>query len=329
MTAKRQHYVPRGYLAAFTDPATPAGQEPYIWVYERETAEPYARSPRKLAVRTHYYSFATESGELDTTVEEFLSKIESTGIRLIQRLIAGEAPDSFTEEDRGALAYFIALMSVRIPGFRDSVEKFAADVMRKVALVSALHPEHFERTMREAYAAKGEKPPENIEVVRQFVLSGEYELITSPLWSLQALIELAPTGAQYIYRYQWRILRASTGVRFITSDNPLVLVSTEKLPAPYNWGTGWETPWMEATLPLSPDTCLLISLHHPQGIEAIHAGTVNEINLRTASYATEAVYSSVQIDPRTLNRPPKWVWWEPVTAALITGESSNEPDPAT
>lgn len=315
MAAKHQHYVPRAYLAAFTDPETPAGQEPYIWVYERQEENPYARAPHKLAVRTHYYSFTGETGETDTAVEDFLSRIESQATPLLRRLANGGEPNDLDDEERGKLAYFIALLSVRIPGFRDAAEKFAADVMRKVSLLGAQHTEYFERTMRDAYAAKGKDPPKDIEAVRQFVLSGEYDVVTDRVFSLQILIQVAPRVAEYVYRYNWRLLRAASG-RFVTSDRPVVLVSTTKLPPPYNWGTGWETPWMEAALPLSPETCLLISLHHPSGVEEVDDAIVREVNRRMAAYATEAVYSSSKIQPAELNRPKDWDWWQPVTDAL-------------
>jgi hypothetical protein len=167
--------------------------------------------------------------------------------------------------------------------------------------------------MRDAYAAKGEEPPEDIEGIRQFVLSGEYTVAASPLVSLQSIIDIAPVGANYAYSYEWRILRAMGDDEFITSDCPMVKVSTERLPPPWGWGTGWETPWMEATLPLSPNACLLISAYHPTGIENVSSAIVQEINLRTATFATEAVYSSRHIDLAPLNRPADWTWWRPVT----------------
>jgi hypothetical protein len=165
-------------------------------------------------------------------------------------------------------------------------------------------------------------PPDDIESVRQFALSGEYTIETSPILSLQMLIQLAPVAAQYIHAYRWRILKAPQGKQFITSDRPVVLISTEKPPP--GWGTGWETPWMEATVPLAPDTCLLISLHHPEGIEQVGSSIVDEINLRTAAHASEAVYSSSRIDATTLNLPAEWTWWQPATAVVVSEDSATD-----
>lgn len=311
MENKRQHYVPRSYLRAFTDLTTPQGQEPYIWVYERGQ-EPYAKAPHKLAVKNYYYSMEID-GQRDNTVEELLERVETSAIPVIKNLYSGMDPRELTEEPRSWVAYFIALMSLRIPKFRETVEKFTAEVMRKISLMGARNPKYFERTMREAYAAKGLPPPTDIEGVRQFVLAGEYTVTADPGHSLQMFVQLAPDVAKLVYDCSWRLLEAPTNSAFITSDSPLVKVATKRLPPPWNMGTGWHTPWMEATLPLSPSRCLLMSLHHPEGIERISAQQLQDINWRTAAHAHEGIYSSSEIDPRSLDRPGSWEWWIPAS----------------
>jgi hypothetical protein len=144
-----------------------------------------------------------------------------------------------------------------------------------------------------------------------------------PLLSLQQMIQLAPVIAQYAYNYRWRILEAPAGSEFFTSDRPLVLVSTSKHPAFFGLGAGWESPWMEATLPLSPSALLMISLHHPDGREVVSPDAVAEANLRTATFATR-VYSRSPVDARQLNRPKGWEWWKPLSSALV--EAAAEPD---
>jgi Protein of unknown function (DUF4238) len=189
----------------------------------------------------------------------------------------------------------------------------------RMSLMGAAHPESFAPTMREAYRAKGKEPPDDasIEATRQFILSKEWTVTTNPTVSLQHMLALAPEVADYPYQMQWRVLEASPEHEFITSDAPVVRVSTVSQPAWMGLGAGWETPWMEATFPLSPRRCLLLSHHHPEGVEAISAAQVAEINLRTASFATEQAYSASQMAPELFNRPPGWTWWQPATEALL------------
>ena len=41
-----QHFVPRCYLSEFTDPNTPEGQEPYVWVFDKDGNNPKRRLPK-------------------------------------------------------------------------------------------------------------------------------------------------------------------------------------------------------------------------------------------------------------------------------------------
>lgn len=296
--------MPRAYLAGFADPKTPIGFEPYLFVYPRSTG-PYAKAPKKIAVRNHYYSFDVE-GASDQGIEDALSKVESDAIPILRRLNEGTPPESLSDEQRGALSFLLAFMEVRVPRFRNMVETFTAEVMRDVGMLAASHPDYFKRTMIEASVAKGVDPPTNIEEIREWVLKGEYELTTDPIVSLRAFLEVAPPIAEMIFSFQWRVLRAPVGSGFFTSDSPITRVSTMKQPA---WmGVGWLTPWMEATVPISPDNCLLISLHGHEGCETISSAQTREINWRTAAHALEEVYSSRILDLSELNRPSEHSW---------------------
>lgn len=316
MKKKRQHIVPQSYLRAFVDPTTPPGHEPYVWVYEGERGSPYARAPRKTAVKSHYYTFTPANGSREPAVEDMLEKIESVGLPVLKDLAVGRDPSDLTQDERAGFSLFVGMLELRVPRWRDSIEKVAEDVMKHALQIAAAHPEYFERTVKKALAATGETATKDIESVRQFALSGDYDVDIDPLHSLQMMVKMAPTVAEYVFDCRWRVLEAPEGHAFFTSDAPLVKVSTVRLPPPWCWGTGWATPWMEATLPLTPRACLLISLHHPEGRELIHAQVVREVNWRTATFAYQEVYSSRQLDSTQLNRPATWDWWKPVTDTL-------------
>jgi hypothetical protein len=311
----KQHYVTRGYLTLFTDPATPAEQEPFLWVFERDGEAPFRRAPHKVAVKADYYT-ATIDGQREDVIEEALSKIESKALPVIRDLARGRQPAELDAEERRDLAAFLGFMETRVPKFRGSVERTVAEVMKMVSLTAAEHPEYFERTMREAMRAKGKEPPTDIEAVRQFVLSGEYDVIGNPLISLQMMLAQAPRIAQYAYDFQWRVLDAPDGEIFITSDAPFVHVATERPPAAW-MGVGWFSPYMEATFPLSPSACLLISQHRPSGRERVAPDRVHEVNRRTAAHAEREAYSSRPLASGQLNRPDGWEWWTPLTAEIL------------
>jgi hypothetical protein len=138
---------------------------------------------------------------------------------------------------------------------------------------------------------------------------------------------MIPGITPYIHGYRWRLLETpSDRIKFITSDAPLTQVSTERLPPPFGWRAGWETPWMEATLPLTPRCYLLISLHHPAGREVLSEQGVREVNWRTAAHAGEKAFSSRKLvsPARELDRPRDWNWWHPVTCELVVPQAADE-----
>lgn len=322
MDNKAQHIVPRSYLSQFTDPSTPEGQEPYVWVFERGRADPYRRAPKKLAIRSYYYTHFDEAGIRNDAVDQFLQQLENAGIPILKRLDQGESPSSLSDSEREEFAYFLALVSLRVPRFRESVERFALDVVRKSAQVAAAHPEFFQHLLEQAANDKGEpKPtPEVVAELRGAMLKGELGVEIDPVVSLQAMVDQAPQIAEYVYTCEWRVLTAPETTGFVTGDCPLVKVTTQRPWSSWYSGVGWATPYMEATFPLSPRKCLLMSLHHPEGIEEVSSMRVTEANLRTAAHAKHEVYSSAAIDPTSLNKPTGWNWWSPLSDVLdLTG----------
>ena len=47
---KRQHVIPRCYLKQFVDPKTPPGQEPYVWIFDRESKRGKKRAPQNILI---------------------------------------------------------------------------------------------------------------------------------------------------------------------------------------------------------------------------------------------------------------------------------------
>jgi hypothetical protein len=95
----------------------------------------------------------------------------------------------------------------------------------------------------------------------------------------------------------WRSLCAPAGSGFICSDNPLNIYD----PAASNRGEMHKgVSWLssiavEATLPLSPDVCLLLTPGKPGWrIEDVTATRVAEINLRTYASAEQFIYGPSQ-----------------------------------
>jgi hypothetical protein len=313
---KTQHYVPKCYLERFCDPDTDKGKQPSLWVLQRE-GRLFRRSPKKVAAKSYYYSYVDDKSTLHNEPEHYLSQIEGRADAVVEKLVQGSAPSDLLEDDRKHLALFIAFMGLRVPRFRTHWERQLGEVMKMTGQVAASDREYFEKTIRQMKDMGLTKPDLDVDKLRQFILSGEYDVTGSPGLSLRIMFDMASPIARYIYEYNWRLLRSAPDSNFVTSDAPLTLVSTKKLPPPFGWSVGWESPWMEALLPLSPRVALLVSQHHPTGEEEVSSAKVLEANRRTEAHAGRELYCSKRIELSAISIPPEWDWWQPLSDVVL------------
>jgi len=112
---KRHHYVPQFYLKGFTEHDS-------LWVYDLEKREIRQQRPGSIAVKKHFYSVTNEKGERDNSVELALSQAEGAAAPAVAALARGE---SESEEQRGDLAFFAALMKNRTLEFEAKYTELA------------------------------------------------------------------------------------------------------------------------------------------------------------------------------------------------------------
>jgi hypothetical protein len=95
----------------------------------------------------------------------------------------------------------------------------------------------------------------------------------------------------------WRSVRAPAGTEFVCSDNPLNIydpgaTDREEMHA----GVGWiSSIAVEATLPIDPRVCLLVTPGPPLWrVVDVDSKRVEEINLRTYAAAQQFIYGPSQ-----------------------------------
>jgi Protein of unknown function (DUF4238) len=76
-THKKQHTIPKLYLAAWLEPNTPPGQDPAIFRISKETKEVGRRSPGNSFTESDRYTVHLQDGTRDLTVEHTLGDIEN------------------------------------------------------------------------------------------------------------------------------------------------------------------------------------------------------------------------------------------------------------
>lgn len=302
MAKKAHHYIPEFYLRLFVDPV----HAPNLWRYERGQAEPKRLPPETIAVQSHYYAVPTPEGGKDQIVEEMLSQLESAAAPVIKSLV-NDPGRALSPDERGALAAFTASMLTRVPFFRGMIEDFTAEVVGKTARMVASDPRRFEALMRRVEQETGRPVDIPVEKVREFLLDRErYEIKTSPVASLETMVEVTPEFVPIIADMNWAVLTPPGGYVFVTSDTPVVLVNPALQGSPYGPGLLQES--VEVTFPMAPKACLAATWTGPTGHVPLTRKSARQINLRTILAAQRYVFSprpTSEVERIWIGRPVK------------------------
>ncbi len=306
---ERHHYVAQFQLAKFRGKGR-------LYQLDKETGEVRSTTPKDAAWATNLYAVQSTTGEHDGMIEAFFALAENFAAPALRRFLTD--PESLTEDDRGELAFLIAIQEQRVPGFLAEMKeniKYAAIGYLAVELANTKGPKGKQRKAREAYEALTDgsvmiEPPDQ-------------EVLTLSL-------QMFAQTSQLVYALPWTLLTATDGA-FVCCDRPLTMYDpTPKFP----WSApGWlSSPMVEATIPFSTRACVRIGPNQRQRIE-IKPTTkqVTRINLRSYGSATRYVYGpsedlltnlheAAQADPASVP--------EPITKRMVLLEDPRTADPA-
>lgn len=289
-THKHQHYVPKGYLSAWTDPDTPVHMTPFVWTFPRAGGEGKAKSPGKLFTETDMYTIPRPDGGRDLRIEHGLNQLETGLIMLREQFI--ERQRQIPEPRFLKFIAFIAAMHGRTPGFRNHQKEQWGKVLEKLTdaerSVAKMSPEQRKRTAGASLSGSGPKMyREDVE-----------RLANYPVQSLLSSVLRAevPILSQMVMTIYWTDERPG----FITSDEPVVWFDPEGINRPPLYrGPALMYETVEITMPLSPRH--LIALHHDQpmsrGIKPVKyekawPQTVLAMNRRTVWHSRSTIVSS-------------------------------------
>ncbi len=281
---KRHHYLPEFYLEGFVDPRN----RPFVWVYEKGDSKIRKASAKDIAVQKHYYSFITSEGHKDTeTFENFFGLIEGHVAPVFQKLKRHESLD---DEEKSWFAIFLSSIMIRVPNFRENIEKSAAEVIRRINVKIASDTEAFKSMINSFEKETGDKIGLPVEDLKKFILNGKYEIKVDPQFSLYMLTLINDFGLLF-HKMGWTIL-TSDGYRFITSDNPLSYDDPTHDPrSPL--GIGLLNKNVRLTFPVTKEFALFATWSK-QGDGYLKASNklVRAINQRTIQSALKFVFSS-------------------------------------
>lgn len=259
---------------AWCDPATPSGQTPYIWIHTRDGSTRVNKAPEKVFRELDFYTIKLSDGSRCLDIEDSFSVIEDRFTQLRDRRIVKGV--RLSDDDRGLLCVFSAMMFVRTKSERESFLKFYTGLHDMTVAMEEQHKaEPVASSMTAAYKEYG----------HHVAIGHSIQTITEALFAMNLAI-----------------LVALDGEAFITSDEPCMWHNPQayKFP-PMLRGPGLAQQDIEITLPLSPQFLALFSWNKwnermtldPEFLKALgHCapapkGVVDHLNQRTRALCNE------------------------------------------
>ncbi len=278
-THKRQHFVPKSYVASWTDPATPPGQEPYVHLITKDGSGYRRKAPAKIFRETDLYTIKMAGGVRDLTLEHGLSQLEGNFMRIVREFIVPRR--ALPTIPRLKLMLFVAALHARTLKMRDH---HSAHWKRLLDIAERSAPEYGRIEWRD-----GTSDP---EVPRYIHVDDIRELVENPIpTTVPAAID---AETPLMMQMHARILCIESESGFITSDSPVVWMNAEKVQSHEArfWGPSFIDKELEITVPLTPSRALLLR-HGTPGLEYVEVPykAMRMLNARTRHYANQETVS--------------------------------------
>ncbi len=248
--AESQHYIPQFYLREFTDPETPNGHEPYVWVYEHESKKWKKKSPKNIASKPDFYSFVDQEDKRRNEIEKGLSTIEGKTASIYRNKIFTR--QQLTIQEKATIAEFIVLMVTRVPSFHNIIDSSVCELTKILLEMYNARPEAAKKLKEEYERDIGKKLPDDFD--ESWFDHSRYKINASKSFILKMMVSLTEI-AKIIFNMTWTFIHTTEKAWFITSDSPFNM-RNPKSNSPW-YGQGLMYQDIEVTIPLSRQICIL------------------------------------------------------------------------
>jgi Protein of unknown function (DUF4238) len=263
---KHQHYVPQCYLREFTDPNTPSGQEPYVWIFEKGSKKGKKKAPKNILSETDIYTLKVKGGKKNYSIEKSLSNIESEYASIFRNKIRNKLP--LSEYEHVIVCLFVACMLQRTTRYRDNLNNFYDQLIERAEALEKAH---------------NADPKGSVELKKE--KEDAHKL--SMMQTLPKLVELL------MHMSLAFICTGKSRIKFITSDDPCTLTNPA-LQGQRFYGPGLGQERVELTLPLSPEVMLHMCWANVKGYLELDESWIQELNRQTRGHSYEYFISHTQ-----------------------------------
>lgn len=275
--SKNQHIIPQCYLKQFIDPQTPKDQEPYVWIFERDSKRGKKKAPKNILAETDFFTLESESGGKDYVIEKKLSQIESEYSTVFEKKIRKKLPLDHYEHI--VLCAFVAAMLQRTLKQKEHIENFMDQIISMGEQMEKVHG----------------VPPKS---------SLEWKKVKESIHKI-SVIEMIPHMTKILMRMNLAFLCSNKRGSFITSDSPCYLFNSQ-LQFQRFYGPDLRQKHVEVKMPLSPEISLCFSwVNNVRGYLEIDTDQVHDSNRMTFGHSYHYfIANSPKIKRRWFRRFP-------------------------
>lgn len=279
-----QHYVPKFYLKGF------ANDREKLWVYDFHKSTIWEQRPKTLAVIPRFYTETDESGNPSVGFDSFLSYLEGMTKPIIDKLTSGQ---SLSDKEAGTFSYFLAYMLVRVPSWKTKIEREFVQLVtsEREKLFGTL--EATEETIRKYTIRENKQPQHDAKELHNIYTKGDWKIEISNNFLVKMMAEIGKDLVQPIYDLEWKVLHAPLKGAFITSDNPMSILSPFDFDNDGKPVGGILEDKVYKIFPLNKRVCLHIGFKQDRSFEhvRIHRKAIRWLNLTIVCNCQRFLYS--------------------------------------
>lgn len=215
--SQKHHYISQFYLRNFS----PNGHSGKVWVYEKPKEKPSLKSIRKhVAVISDYYAIELDNGKKSYILEQEIEKIEMEVGRIAKRI--KDENYILSDEEKYYILYFGAITFLKIPAFKNSIEKFKKQVLQGIADTLGSNENVLKSTLNKIPNLKIDKSEIDIKKLSEhFKDLKEDEIEISKNYFLGHFIKQVPNLLNLLLNMKWALHFIKGKEVYITSDRPI------------------------------------------------------------------------------------------------------------
>lgn len=281
---KVQHIIPRCYLKQFVDKNTPNGQEPYVWIFERDSKKGKNKAPKNILTETDFYTLTTRLGEKDYTVEQSLARIENDYAAIFEEKITNKIP--LNDYEHLIFCAFVAAMLQRTFKQKENMDGFYDQVINMT------------QEMERAHGI----PPNKSVALKQEKESAHK----------RSVIKMVPYITKILLEMNLAFFCSSKPDSFITSDSPCFIFNSQLQWQHFDC-PGLMQRHVEVMMPLSPKISACFSwMNNIRGYLQLNTDRVHELNRMVYMHSHRCfIANSPKLERRWFRRfplDPIFIW---------------------